>query len=777
MAVLERVGAAVTRRAPLAVAAWVAILAAALLVGPELDNHLVGISDDTPGSESSQEYHLVLSEFDGRYSQSALIVFHHPTLHATDPSYARVVNDTLAALLARPEIAGGASAFFPSDNPAFISADGLTTYAFVGFVTDDADEAGRLIPGLTNAALAVDHTEFEVEVTGTPAALSDIQRISNEDAERAESFAIPLAIVVLIIIFGGLLASLLPLGLGLVAILVMFGIAALIAPYYSLSIYVKNIGTMLGLGLGIDYSLLIVSRYKEELARGLAPRDAARRSSATAGRAVAFSGAAVALGFATLLTPGIPLIRSIGVGGLIIVATSVLVALTLLPAVLTLLGHRVEWPRRLSKGVERLRSKGFWERAARRVLRRPALYLVTVLVLLLPLSLAAYNLTPITPGASSLPDEASSHRGLDLLADGFGPGINGPVQITVTAPAGPILDNASLDAIDALTQGLAGRGDVARVISITNLSAGLTLDDYKFAYHADAAAVAAQNPALGAQVAALQAGAASMVSRDGRTALTTVYLDFDPSLPRATEVVRQIRGDLIPGTPALASYEVLVGGGPANALDTNNATYDSLLTVVVLILVATYFILLLLFRSVVLPLKTILENVLSVSASIGFLVLIFEFGLGTSLFGFQTYGGVTYAIPVIQFALLFGLSMDYQIFILARVKEEWDVTHDNDEAVARGLEKTGGVVTSAALVMITVFGLFATSDIIFLKELGIGLAFAVFVDATLVRTVAVPAGMKLLANRNWYIPKWLDARLPHVSVEAEEAIESPGPTK
>jgi len=203
-------------------------------------------------------------------------------------------------------------------------------------------------------------------------------------------------------------------------------------------------------------------------------------------------------------------------------------------------------------------------------------------------------------------------------------------------------------------------------------------------------------------------------------------------------------------------------------VDTNDATYNSFVIVVIFILAATYLILLLLFRSVVLPLKTILENVLSVTASIGFLVLIFEVGLGTTIFGFKTFGGVTFAIPVIQFALLFGLSMDYQIFILSRIKEEYDASANNDRAVAFGLEKTGGVVTSAALVMITVFGLFSTSDLIFLKELGLGLTFAVLVDATLVRTVAVPAGMKLLADRNWYIPRWLDRVLPHVSVEAAE---------
>lgn len=776
MGALDRLSRAVTKRPAIPLAIWVVILVGAIVVGPELDRHLVGISDDTPGSESSRERMLVASGFDGRFNQTAIIVFKNPGLPANDSRYSDLVNATLVAVANRSEIKGAFSAFAPAPNPNLISEDGHITYIVLGFVTSDGDEAGRYIPALSKAVgnVTANHTGFEVYVTGGPAALSDIQRISEEDAVRAESLALPLAIVVLIVILGGLLAAFLPLGLGLVAILVMFGVAALIAPFYSMSVYVKNIGTMLGLGLGIDYSLLIVSRFKEEIARGLTPRDAAVRAGSTAGRAVAFSGATVALGFAALLAPDIPLIRSIGLGGLIIVTASVLVAITLLPAILVLLGRRVEWPTKLSKGVTRLRSKGFWERAAHRVLRRPKMYLGIVLLLLVPLSLSASQLTPITPGASSLPDEAASHRGLAIMEEGFGPGVNGPIEITVTLPSYPtfaaasIFDNSSLDAVDALTRRLLNDSDIDQVSSITHLDGSAPLDWYKYAYHADPAAIAPFNQSLAAQVAQTQAAGAYLASRDNRTTAITVYLSFDPSLPRAHDTVDRLRHVTVPGIASLSGYQVLVGGTPANALDTNAATYNSLLLVVVLILGATYVILLVLFRSVVLPLKTIIENVLSVSASIGFLVIIFEWGFGTKLFGFQTFHGVTFAIPVIQFALLFGLSMDYQIFILARIKEEWDASHDNERAVAFGLEKTGGVVTSAALVMITVFGLFSTSQLIFLKELGLGLAFAVFVDATLVRTVAVPAGMKLLANRNWYIPKFLDDRLPRVSVEAAE---------
>ncbi len=769
MGALVRISGAVTRRPAVTIALWAAVLAAANFVGPTLDHHLVGITDDTPGSESSRVRDILATQFDGRFNQTALVVFYRADLVATESAYSDLVNATLAAVENRPEIKAAFSAFAPAPNPSLISHDGHTTYIVAGFVTNDGDEAGRQIPQISAAVSAVDHASFEVYVTGVPAALFDIQRISNEDAERAESMAIPLAIVVLIFVLGGILAAFLPLGLGLVSILLMFGAAALIAPYYSMSVYVKNIGIMLGLGLGTDYSLLIVSRFKEEVRKGRAPREAAIRAGATAGRAVAFSGATVALGFAALLAPDISLIRSIGLGGLIIVATSVLVAITLLPAVLTLVGPRIEWPLALSSRLARLRPTGFWERAARRVLRRPRLYLAAVLVLLVPLSLVSYGLTPITPGASSLPDEAPSHRGLALLEQGFGPGINGPIFVTVGTPALSAFDNASLDVVDALTRAVLNRSDIDSAVSLTHLAPNLTLADYKFAYHANASAIAPFDPGLAGQVAELQRAAVFLVSRDLRTTLVTIYLDFDSSNPRAQEVVRELRGTVLPALALPAGYAVMVGGTPANALDTNAATYSSFVIVVVFILGATYLILLVLFRSAVLPLKTILENILSVSASIGFLVLIFEYGWGTSVFGFPTYGGVTYAIPAIQFALLFGLSMDYQIFILARIKEEWDATHDNDRAVAYGLEKTGGVVTSAALVMIAVFGLFSTSDLIFLKELGLGLTFAVLVDATLVRTVAVPAGMKLLASRNWYIPRFLDARLPHVSIEADAA--------
>jgi RND superfamily putative drug exporter len=748
--------AAVTRRPGLAVLVWVVLIAASAVVGPQLDQHLVGISDDAPGSDSSAVRQEIEEEFAGRFNQTLLVVFKHPSLTVSDAAFSDLVNATLALILNRSEISGGFSALQPSPNPQLVSADGHITYIVAGFVTSDQDVAGRQIPELSAAIRAVPNEGFEVYPTGQAAALADIQRISEADAQRAETYAIPLAIVVLIIIIGGLLAAFLPLLLGFVAILGMLAVTALVAPYFDMSVYVKNIGFMLGLGLGIDYSLLIVSRFKEEIARGLAPPDAALRTTKTAGRAVAFSGATVALGFGALLAPDIPLIRSIGLGGLVIVLTSVLVATTLLPALLVLLGRRVEWPRALSKAVTRLRSQGFWERAAMRVLRRPKLYLGGVLLLLVPLSLFSYALTPIEPGASSLPDEASSHQGLTLLEEGFGPGVNGPILITVENPSGSIFTNESIDAVEALTHALEGRTDVDKVSSITNLVPDADASTYKALYANGKEGIS--NPALRSAVEYLTSG-------DDDTTLITVYLAFDPSLPAAQQVVEDLRGAVIPATPPLAGFKTLVGGTPANAVDTNAATYNSLVLVVVIILAATYVVLLVLFRSVVLPFKTILENILSVTASIGFLVLIFEFGLGTTIFGFRTFHGVTFAIPVIQFALLFGLSMDYQIFILSRIKEEWDTTHDNDRAVAFGLEKTGGVVTSAALVMITVFGLFSTSNLIFLKELGLGLAFAVLVDATLVRTVAVPAGMKLLADRNWYIPAWLDRRLPRVSIE------------
>jgi len=759
MAGLKGVVGAVTRRPKLAVAVWFVVLIGAVLIAPELDKHLVGISDDAPGSDSSRVRQIIANEFPGRFNQTVLVVFRHPTLKATDPGYSDVVNRTYDALVNRSEIKGAISAFRPVPNPSLISENGTITYIVAGFETNNQDEAGRQLPAIEDTIARSASAPFEVYATGAPAALSDIQRISNSDAERAESYAIPMAVIVLLIILGGILAAFLPLALGLVAILTMFAVTALMAPFSEFSVYVKNIGIMLGLGLGIDYSLLIVSRFKEELGHGLDPRAAAVRAGTTAGRAVVFSGATVALGFGALLAPDISLIRSIGMGGLIIVVTSVLVATTLLPAVLVLLGRRVEWPLPLSRAVTRLRSRGFWERAALRVLRRPKSYLGLVLVLLIPLSLFSYNLTPILPGPSSLPDEAQSHRGLDLLARGFGPGINGPLLVLIQNPSSSIFTNESVDAIFALTRALEARTDIDRVASITNLIPNATASDYKALYAGGKDNI--PDPQLKAAVE-------FMTNRGNDSTVVTAYLNFDPALPHAQAIVRELRGTVIPSMPALHGFRVLVGGTPANAVDTNDSTYNSFVIIVILILGATYLVLLFLFRSVVLPLKTILENVLSVTASIGFLVLIFEVGLGTAIFGFKTYNGVTFAIPVIQFALLFGLSMDYQIFILSRIKEEYDTTRQNDRAVAFGLEKTGGVVTSAALVMITVFGLFSTSDLIFLKELGLGLTFAVLVDATLVRTVAVPAGMKLLADRNWYLPKWLDRLLPHVSVEGTE---------
>ncbi|HVL54200.1 MAG TPA: MMPL family transporter, partial [Vitreimonas sp.] len=532
--------------------------------------------------------------------------------------------------------------------------------------------------------------------------------------------------------------------------------AATVTP---MSIFVLSLATLLGLGLGVDYSLLMTSRFREELAVRTGPDRVARSvhaTVATAGRAVFFSGLTVLLGLLGLVLFEFMILRSIGIAGAIVVGLAVAAALTLLPALLTLVGTRIDRLR-----VRRVQvhsdGEGRWARVARSVMRRPVAVLVPTLALLVLLGTPFLHVRFNAPDASILPASVPSRASFDRLVEQFGEGPFAPLTIAVRTP-GPAVDAQNVAKLFDYSRRLAADPRVTRVDSLVDVDPRLRLEQYQLLYSAPS----------GPPDRFVQA-AVGATTRGDLTAFT-VYTPYGPNRDEARGLVADLRdagGRLAPPN----GVSVLVGGGAAEVSDVVDRIAADFPRTALFILVSTYLVLFLLLRSVVLPAKALLMNTLSIAASFGALVWIFQDGNLSALLGFQPLGFVETTQPVILFCVLFGLSMDYEVFLLSRMKEVWDRTGDNTEAVARGLERSGRIVTSAALIVVVVAGSFAFADIVLIKALGIGVAIAVALDATVVRALLVPATMRLLGRWNWWMPAALE-RIVASRVSSEAEVEA-----
>jgi RND superfamily putative drug exporter len=525
-----------------------------------------------------------------------------------------------------------------------------------------------------------------------------------------------------------------------------------------MSVFVLNIASIIGLGISIDYSLFMVRRFRDELAEGRSARDAVSWTIATAGEAILFSGLIVMIGFSGLLLIGVPIMISMGIGGAVVVGIAVLAALTLLPAVLGVLGPRINSLRipffnRFTMRTERREAgedmekepKGFWEIWAWGVMRRPVLIIVAVAALLLLLSWPIFSISIGTAGSSSLPKSAESRQGIDILNAQFPATNEYPILIVAQTPDGSsMLTSENLAKLDNLSKWIAsqGHGHVTGVISLTQLPStpgAPALSEQQLATLYSTGSYQ-QNPAMAQLVSS---------TTNGDTTLITVKSNTKIDSSEGKALIDNLRaGDQAAGQ----GLKVQVGGFQAVSLDFNRYLYNNFPKTIAFILIATYILLLLMFRSVVLPLKAILMNVLSVCASYGVLVFIFQWGNFSNILNFTPDGYLNSLLPILLFCILFGLSMDYEVFLLSRIREEWLLTHNNRWAVARGLAKTGGVITNAALLFVIVCGAFTFTSVIITKETGLGMAIAVLVDATIIRTLLVPATMRLLGRWNWWMP-------------------------
>jgi RND superfamily putative drug exporter len=609
--------------------------------------------------------------------------------------------------------------------PAAIGQKVLTENVPLTLRTDEALQQFPRMKELIRAPAGM-----SVYVTGGTAVMYDMQEASKKDIVKAEAIGLPIALLVLLLVFGTLVGAVLPLIVGLMSVTLTLGIVYFIAQQVSLSNFLPNMVSMLGLAVGTDYALFMVSRFREELGRRRSVEDAVAWTVQTAGLSIFFSGIAVLIGLLGMLFIPLTFFRSLCLGGALVVSFAILAANTLLPALLGLLGERVNSLRVLPRG-KRGDNGGsrFWEKLSYAVMRRPVLLTLAIAGTLVAAMLPIGHMKLGIPGADVLPPSYESRYGSDLLKQAYDPRELNPIQIVVRTEQ-PVWEEPSQQQVRDYAAKLKWVAGVRRVDN--------ALDTLETAPDAARQAVRAR---LERQ----------KLAKD-RTAVLFVVPETEPDEPETDALVRALRNVDTGGLDAL------VTGGPAYRLDVLDRIQSNTGYVLAFVMLVTYAVLLAAFRSVLLPLKAVIMNALSLGASMGIVVRIFQYGDTAGPLGITSTGYVSATLPVIIFCVVFGISMDYEVFLISRISEEYAATGDNERSTALGLQKTGSLITSAASILIVVVGSFLFTDIELMKALGLGLGLAVLIDATIVRVALVPALMKLLGRANWWAPRWLRLR-------------------
>ncbi len=700
---------------------WLAVLVLGGYASSQL-SPLLSNTFTVPGTDSERVREVLEERFGDRPDGSFTVVFQVPSTRD-------------AALLARLQaVVDRASSAVPTGRatkllvagPHVVYGDVVSTLdlAEAKGSSDDLLRAVGKPPGVERAY-----------VTGAASIQRELDPIFNEDLLKGEMIAVPIALLVLLAVFGISASVTIPFIFAACTITGTLGIVFWIAHLAETPTYVTNLVQLIGLGIAVDYSLLIVYRFREEIANGLEKDAAIVRTMETAGRSVIFSGIAVALGLALLVAMPLPFMRMMGVAGFLIPLVSILAAATLQPALLSLYGRRGIARKRILPGAPLDPEQGFWARLARAIMARPVLFLAVGGTVLIAAALPAF-LIELTPGSTfGIPRTPQSVQGFDVLENAVGPGAVAPSIVLVTAKEGTV-------------------GDPQVEAAVGRLAAELRRDP---------------------EVAAVAAGAAGRYvdpSRQHRQVLVAGRHDY--GFPEAQAFVHRLRDDLIPAARFPASVEVIAGGGPAQGVDFLHRAYTFFPPLIAAVLLLSYVLLMRAFRSLLLPLKAVLLNLLSIGAAYGMLVVVFKWGVGEDTLGLYQFDQVEGWIPIFLFAMLFGLSMDYEVFLVTRMREAWDDGADNATAVAFGLERTGRIITAAAIIMCAAFSGFVAGRIVGLQQFGLGLAVAILVDATLVRSLLVPSMMRLFDRWNWWLPVWA-ARL--VRVEPSPLEPAPAPAK
>ncbi len=702
-----------------------------------------GFGADLPAGTANKLVATEIRAQGGSSGSSFTLIYSSAALSATDPGFKTDLEDSLASLYFDSRVAGVTTPYsVPSiQQSALISRDAHRALVIVE-LKEDSQKTQKYIDQIE---AEVRPGPLSVVATGNVPINVAFNTTLEQDLQRAELVALPITLLLLILIFAAIVAALLPLGVGILAIVGGFSGTVFLAHFTDVSQYATNIVTLIGLGVAIDYSLFVVNRFRDELAAGATRETAIAISMATAGRAITFSGITVAIGLSAMLFFQGTFLASMGAAGAIVVAIAVFYGLTFLPAALSVLGERVDWPLQMLRllGARKPAGTGAWHTTAMWVMRRPWFVLVPALVVLVIAGSPFLQLRLAQGGVDQLPPSDVARQGYDTLVRDFPGQDQTSIEAVVYYPDSSALTSAHIGDVYDLSRHLALLPNVLRVESIVNVDPSLTRADYQRLLSGPTASL----PAALQQAVAIGSGS--------HIVLLNVVTNKQYTSEDARNIVRWVRNEHVPGGQVLAT------GDTAFDLDVVNFILARTPIAIGTVLLVTYVVLFLLTGSVVLPLKAVLTNLFSISASFGALVFIFQEGHFSQQLGF-TAQSIDPSIPVILFSIVFGMSMDYEVLLISRIQEEYRRTGDNQAGVALGLEKSGRLITGAAAIMVAVFLAFGLSNFFIIKAIGIGLAVAVAIDATIVRILIVPSVMRILGRANWWAPRplaWLHHRI------------------
>ncbi|MBA4179550.1 MAG: hypothetical protein C0506_03080 [Anaerolinea sp.] len=710
MGLLERWARFSHRRRGTVIGAWALVVVIMLFTQVRFGGEFIS-EFKNPGAESQRAQDLLEDRFPDRSGEDADLVFEARAGIAEPATQAKIE----ALLKDVALIPGVVEVESPYDSPGNISASGTIGRAVVRWSTLGFDVKPADFKQFIALVDEADSPGLRVEAGGA------VVWANGDEAFGSEGLGFLAAMLILLIAFGSVVAMGLPLSAAVVGLVTGFAFIALGANVWKLPDFSPQFAAMIGLGVGIDYSLLVVTRFREGLHTGKSVEDSIVLAVTTAGRSVIFAGIVVAVSFLGLFVVGLPFVAALGTAGAVVVVASVLVSITLMPALLSLAGTRIDrWRVPFLHSTEGVDTNSGWYRLSRQIQRRPIVYFLSAAALLLFLASPILRMELGFTDAGNLPENSRPRQAYDLLAKGFGPGFNGPLFVVAD---------------------LAAETDPAARARITDSAVENILATPN---------VVAANPAV--------------FNPSGDTALITLIPGTSPQSNETTDLVHRLRDETLPATVSGSGVALLVTGATAGNVDAQEKITSRMPLLFSGVIGLSFILLMTVFRSVLVALKAAIMNLLSIGAAYGVVIAVFQWGWGADLLGIQK-GPVETFLPMMMFAILFGLSMDYEVFLISRIREEYLQTGDNATAVSHGLAATARVITAAAAIMVAVFGSFVLGTDRVIKEFGIGLATAIFVDATIVRLVLVPATMELLGDANWWMPKWLDRLLPDVNVE------------
>ena len=719
-------------------AAWIVLTVALVGVSHRLGDN-TNDSVTLPGTNSQQAADALSKSFPDQANGSSPIVLHVSSGKLTDSKYSQAVNQAAADVAKAPDVASVVNPL-TAQGAAALSKDQRTGYLSVTV---------SVSPG----AMSVDDAQTIIDAAAKPAQAAGIQvetggqlgeKVSKPSTEISELIGILAAMVILTLTFGTVVAMLLPIVTAILGLASTLSIIQILSHAFTVSTVAPTLATMIGLGVGIDYALFIVTRHFRGLKDGLDLRESIPRAVATSGGAVTFAGGTVTIALVSLAVAGIPLVTTMGLMAAVAVVVAVLAALTLLPAILAIVGSGINALRVRGRHPADHSKQGAWARWAAGVVRRPVISALAALAILIPLAIPLLSLTLGQKDVAALSTSTTARRAYDLISDNFGPGTNGPLLVAVSLGS-PAQASSGGSASSQSSSGSDPRASDPRLQTLEK--------------------DVSQTPGVAA-VSPVQ------IDQAGTTAYFNAVASTGPAEQATANLVSKLRSSVIPDAEKGTNMHAYVGGSTASNVDLASDISSKLLLQILVVIALSFLLLMLAFRSVVIPAQAAVMNLLSIGAAYGVLIAVFQFGWLHGLIGLDSAVPIVSYVPLFMFAVLFGLSMDYEVFLVSQIKEHADAGEDSKQSVVSGLVTSGRVITAAATIMVFVFGSFVLNGDPTVKQFGIGLAVAVILDATVVRCLLVPARMASLGKANWYLPRWLGRILPRVSIEGEEYFKA-----